>query len=572
MATRKKSKPTSSGKRSTGPAAARKKTRVSAPDAAKLAVLNEIARVVTLDLELQPTLQRVTDMLARHFDWDMVACVLVEQERNRFVCLALTSRLDTVPAIGVHQPLGKGIVGEVAQRGRAVLLRDVRRSRRYVAWSPDVRSELCVPVRHRGKVVAALNIESRRLGAFDGQKALLETSAEQISGAIVNARLIEQVRARAAQLEMIGEISRLALDSGELAELLERVVGYVHEKFRLTATAILLLDESGERFEIAARAGNASRNEKIGASFPLMGVVGRAMRTGVPLLVSDVRNDPDYVMLNPEVVAELVIPFRFREKILGALNLESEDGGVFSDENAAFLQSLASQIAGGIHMARVNRRLADTNRLVAERTREVELVNQQLQLANQVLHQLSTHDGLTGVANRRQFDEILLVEWRRAARVEGPIALVMVDIDQFKAFNDTYGHQAGDDALKEVAYALQDSVQRAGEVTSRYGGDEFAIILPGMLIDEAARLAEDLRKAVEMRKIRHASSSVSRYVTLSLGVASLQAARGGSAAELVAAADRALYAAKHAGRNRVKVEVDRGPERRLSAIDGGKTE
>ncbi|MCM2313613.1 MAG: sensor domain-containing diguanylate cyclase [Thermoanaerobaculia bacterium] len=572
MATRKKSSAATPGKRSSGSPGAGARGRKPGPDEADLAVLNEIARVASLDLELQPTLQRITDALARHFDWDTVACVLVEQERNRFVCMALTSRLAMVPAIGVHHPLGTGIIGEVAKRGRAVLLRDVRRSKRYVAWSAEVRSELCVPVRHHGRVVAALNIESRRLGAFDGQKVLLETIAEQISGAIANARLFEQVRARAAQLEMIGEISRLALDAGELSELLERVVGFVQRNFRLTATAILLLDERGERFEIAARAGNAPQNERIGASFPLVGVVGRAMRTGTSLLVSDVRSDPEYVMLHPEVVAELVVPFRFREKVLGALNLESDDSEVFSEETVAFLQALASQIAGGIHMARVNRRLAETNRLVEERTREVEQVNQELHLSNQVLQQLSTHDGLTGVANRRQFDEILLVEWRRAARVEGPIALVMVDIDQFKAFNDTYGHQAGDDALKEVAYALQDSVQRAGEVTSRYGGDEFAIILPGMHIDEAARLAEDLRQAVEGRKIRHASSSVSRYVTLSLGVASLQAARAGSAAELVAAADRALYSAKFAGRNRVEVEKDRGPDRRLSVIGGGKVE
>lgn len=555
-----------------GPSGVGARSRKPSPEDADLAVLNEIARVASLDLELQPTLQRITDALARHFDWDMVACVLVEQERNRFACLALTSRLDTVSAIGVHQPLGTGIIGEVAKRGRAVLLRDVRRSKRYVAWSSEVRSELCVPVRHRGRVVAALNIESRRLGAFDGQQVLLETIAEQVSGAIANARLFEQVRTRAAQLEMIGEISRLALDASELSELLDRVVGFVHRNFRLVATAILLLDERGERFEIAARAGSSPQNEKIGASFPLVGVVGRAMRTGTPLLVSDVRSDPDYIMLRPEVVAELVIPFRFREKILGALNLESDDSEVFSEEIVAFLQALASQIAGGIHMARVNHRLAETNRLVEERTREVERVNQQLHLSNQVLQQLSTHDGLTGVANRRQFDEVLLVEWRRAARVGGPVALVMVDIDQFKAFNDTYGHQAGDDALKEVAYALQDSVQRAGEVTSRYGGDEFAIILPGMHVDEAARLAEEIRQAVEERKIRHASSSVSRYVTLSLGVASLQAARAGSAAELVAAADRALYAAKYAGRNRVEVELDRGPERMLSVIDGGKVQ
>ncbi len=539
-------------------------------DAAHLVVLNEIARMATSELELQPMLQQITDALARHFDWDLVACMLVEHERNRFVCLALTSRFVTVQSVGAQQPLGTGIVGDVAQHGRAVLLRDVRRSKRYVAWSAEVRSELCVPVQHRGRVVAVLNIESRRLGAFDGQKKLLETIAEQISGAIANARLFEEVRNRAVHLEMIGEISRLALDSVEISELLDRVVGYIHHTFQLTATAILLLDESAERFEVAARAGNAPRNELIGVSFPLIGIVGRAMRTGKVVLVSDVRSDPDYVMLHPDVVAELVIPIQFRARVLGALNLESAAGDVFTEETVAIFQSLANQIAGGIHMARVNRRLVDTNRLVAERTREVELVNQQLQLANQVLHQLSTHDGLTGVANRRRFDELLLVEWRRAMRVEGALALIMADIDHFKAYNDTYGHQAGDDTLKEVAYALQDSVQRAGDVLSRYGGEEFAIILPGMLLDEAARLAEALRNGVESRKIRHAPIAESPYVTVSLGVASFQAARDVSPGELVAAADRALYTAKRRGRNRVEIEVVPGTDIGLRGLDGGK--
>ena len=146
----------------------------------------------------------------------------------------------------------------------------------------------------------------------------------------------------------------------------------------------------------------------------------------------------------------------------------------------------------------------------------------------------------------------------------------MADIDHFKAYNDTYGHQAGDDTLKEVAYALQDSVQRAGDVLSRYGGEEFAIILPGMLLDEAARLAEALRNGVESRKIRHAPIAESPYVTVSLGVASFQAARDVSPGELVAAADRALYTAKRRGRNRVEIEVVPGTDIGLRGLDGGK--
>jgi two-component system chemotaxis family response regulator WspR len=113
-------------------------------------------------------------------------------------------------------------------------------------------------------------------------------------------------------------------------------------------------------------------------------------------------------------------------------------------------------------------------------------------------------------------------------------------------------------------------VQRAGEVLARYGGEEFAIILPGMLLDEAARLAEALRTEVESRKIRHAPSTESRYVTVSLGVASFQAARDVSPGELVAAADRALYTAKRGGRNRVEIEVASATDGGLRGLEGGK--
>ena len=181
---------------------------------------------------------------------------------------------------------------------------------------------------------------------------------------------------------------------------------------------------------------------------------------------------------------------------------------------------------------------------------QLEEANQQLQQRNAELDRLSTLDGLTGIANRRYFDETLESEWRRAIREQAPLSLVMIDIDFFKLFNDNYGHQGGDDCLRQVAGALQKTVCRSGDLLARYGGEEFAVILPNTPAQGAMIMAEKLRAAVQALKLRHAYSKVSDIVTLSLGVATMLPAQGMDAEVLVAAADQALYEAKEEGRDR----------------------
>jgi diguanylate cyclase (GGDEF)-like protein len=170
-----------------------------------------------------------------------------------------------------------------------------------------------------------------------------------------------------------------------------------------------------------------------------------------------------------------------------------------------------------------------------------------------MLEQFSFMDGLTGISNRRYFDQALEQEWRRGLREQAPLSLIMVDIDHFKVFNDDYGHQMGDDCLKEVAKALTESLNRPGDLAARYGGEEFGIILPDTEMDGAFKIAEILRARVEGLGIPHKNSPVSQWVTISLGVASLSPSKEASPAQLVTAADRALYRAKAEGRNRVAV-------------------
>ncbi|MGB3691503.1 MAG: PleD family two-component system response regulator [Spirulinaceae cyanobacterium] len=173
----------------------------------------------------------------------------------------------------------------------------------------------------------------------------------------------------------------------------------------------------------------------------------------------------------------------------------------------------------------------------------------QLEVANQELQRLATLDGLTQVANRRCFDEYLNQEWRRMAREKLPLALVLGDIDFFKLYNDTYGHQAGDDCLQKVAALIANEAKRATDLAARYGGEELAVILPNTDINGALKVAKEIRDKVKALGVIHEASPF-KYVSLSLGVAAFTPTAQTSPETLIQAADQALYKAKAQGRDR----------------------
>lgn len=182
----------------------------------------------------------------------------------------------------------------------------------------------------------------------------------------------------------------------------------------------------------------------------------------------------------------------------------------------------------------------------------VALRTEELRQANEHLSRLSYVDALTGLANRRRFDEALHEEWRRSRRTHAPLALLIADIDSFKAYNDVLGHPEGDRCLKAVAGVFADALGRAGDLAARYGGEEFVILIPGADHAAAAAVAESMRAACEALAIPHPASPVGPVVTLSLGVASCLPSDGVTVESLLAAADAALYRAKQDGRNRVR--------------------
>ncbi|OGQ99024.1 MAG: diguanylate cyclase response regulator [Deltaproteobacteria bacterium RIFOXYD12_FULL_55_16] len=212
---------------------------------------------------------------------------------------------------------------------------------------------------------------------------------------------------------------------------------------------------------------------------------------------------------------------------------------------------------------KINRQQRLLEKKTAELDQKVEellILKSQMEEVNQQLEELSRTDSLTGLANRRQFKEVLASEWRRALRNNHSLALIMADIDAFKSFNDTYGHLVGDECLQKIALALHSPLMRASDLAARFGGEEFVILLPGTDLEGGAFIAEAIRRDVENLAITHAGSDTGGLVTMSFGVTAVKPSVELVDLNLVCTADKALYIAKKEGKNRcvaVPFEEDR---------------
>ena len=236
----------------------------------------------------------------------------------------------------------------------------------------------------------------------------------------------------------------------------------------------------------------------------------------------------------------------------------SEHGLGFSAENWCVMPRLGNQLylaidAGPIH--------DEDGRLIAVVETLRDMTDQKR--AESALQALASSDGLTGLANRRSFDQALTLEWARAQRTRSPLSLLLIDVDHFKLYNDLHGHQKGDDCLRAVASAMSANL-RPADVAARYGGEEFAILMPDTTHDVALHAAERLREAVGNLRVAHGAARAGKHVTLSLGVATEVPMDEINSDSLVTRADQALYAAKHSGRDRVL-----SSERALAAFAQG---
>lgn len=241
-------------------------------------------------------------------------------------------------------------------------------------------------------------------------------------------------------------------------------------------------------------------------------------------------------------------------------NLSSVGQFIFAFTNSlllakSFSDSLVQEEVLTAKLTEIN---CNLDELVLQRTNDLEKSNEkieqqkvELEKTNRDLKQLSFKDPLTGVWNRRKYDQTIAMEWRRCLRYKRPIALILLDIDYFKEFNDSYGHMAGDECLIKIGEMLKNSLSRSSDMVARYGGEEFIVLLPDSGKEDVIKVADMLRLKTESMNIPHEKSSVSNYVTVSIGVTSTVPDNNSSYEDLFKVADRALYHAKKAGRNQV---------------------
>lgn len=326
-------------------------------------------------------------------------------------------------------------------------------------------------------------------------------------------------------LSLLYEIGQGISITIDQQELLERITRMLQQHLDLRELAILLADGDGQFLRVQASFGFQNEARVNSLIFQVgEGVSGEVARTGQTIYVQDTRRDPRYLSYRgelPEPGALLAIPLRYKREILGVINFGRAGVGSFSPTDVTILTLVANQVA-----------LAIANARLYAQTRE-----------------LAVRDDLTGLYNRRHFMQVLQIEWKRAVRFRRDLTVLIIDVDFFKAYNDTFGHLHGDQVLKQLAEVLRRNIREVDTI-ARFGGEEFIALLPDTDKLGGLHVAEKLRSLVEQERFPIPHSGEMRPLTISVGVA-VYPDDAGQIEDLIDHADIALYEAKDNGRNRV---------------------
>ncbi len=386
--------------------------------------------------------------------------------------------------------------------------------------------------------------------------AVRHTLAQGMTDLLAHLRTLlslERYRTHAALADLMLDLSYILLFEENMDVLLHSIVHYLHDRFSLSLTTLCLVEN--QKLVLKAHAGESRFSLQEGMGWPEnRGLTGRALQLEQPVYEPDVNKAPDYLPGNSLTQAELVMPIKHHGAMLGVINMESSSAGSFSPEVRQVLDILADQIGGVLNLHLISTRLRDANTRSEQLVSELDQLNHKLTQANHQLERLSNQDALTGAENRRGFDRALTEHWKYAEGHQQHLALLMIDIDNFKAYNDLYGHQTGDACLSQIGEKIRTLLRGTDAVFARYGGEEFTVILPSADGQAAMEVAQRLRREVLRAKLTHAGSSVSHYLTISIGVATCHPGGRCTAVKLISAADHALYQAKHAGRNNCQAE------------------
>lgn len=486
---------------------------------AQLSLLAQVGRLVTNSLDENEILERALDVIVSQYGFAVAAISLLIDDATLEVA-AISGTQDFGYRRGYRQKTESGIIGHVAQTRQAHLAGDVSQDPFYFSSAPREGSAIGVPMLDKEHLLGVIYVESVRkneLQADDVQ--ILQTLANQVATALQKARLHARTQEHLQVMTTLQSISRTISSSLELDEILNSVIQLLKDSFGYTYLSIYLL--RGDILYMGAQLGYPE--SQLIREIPITaGVIGRTARNKEIQFIREVDADSDFLRAFYQVKSEIAVPLLKDDNVLGVLNVESDSDTQLGENDVNLLKTLAGSVAVAI----------DNARLHAE------------------VKRMALTDVISGLANRRAFDELLDAEMARAGRYHHPLSLIILDLDSFKEYNDRWGHPAGDVRLREIADLLRLNV-RDPDVAARYGGEEFAIILPSTSKNGAVRLAERLRKSAESSAPQQNDGNcpVPGY-TISLGVATFPD-DATSIEELLLMADNAELTAKRLGKNRV---------------------
>jgi diguanylate cyclase (GGDEF)-like protein len=481
-----------------------------------MALLTRIIGTVSASLDLAEVYRTAASELSRALDIPRLAIYRVDRQVLR---LAAQAGAPDAPA---EVASASGVKGRVVRTGRPEYLANVRDDPDYVSSSFEVTSLAIVPVLREGAVTGLIVAEGVAAAPVTLRShEFLVAFAQQLSNTVQNAVFYEEQRRAHDELQVLYEAARAVSGTLDLRTVLDSMISVTCRAFGYDNGAILMVDpESGD---LTVEAAYGLKGAIIGEHLPAPGgVSGWVARAGTPLVVDDVHTDARYQQLDERTQSELAVPLIAEGKVLGVFNVESARLAAFGGRDLRLLTTLASYAVVAIQ----NARLYET----AQR--------------------LAITDGLTELFNHRYLHESLGRVLERARRDDQPVGLIMLEIDHFKRYNDTYGHQSGDEALRTVAALLRRG-SRPSDLVARYGGDEFMVVLPGASRAATHETAERLRRTVEAYPLI-LGNEVITTVTLSVGVAAFPE-DGLTVDAIIETVDRAQYIAKRSGGNKVHV-------------------
>ncbi len=399
-----------------------------------------------------------------------------------------------------------------------LLTDDERLTKRFIRGKPfkKDKNEIFIPITNKKELIGAVRIKSST--KLNGKIHDLEIISTLIGLIIIQNKLNYSIIKRYRDLELLYKISSEIIKTIKLDELLQKTINLIRETFGYDNVAILLLDEN---YTLSIKRSTKGFNKK-GVKLSIQrgeGITGLAGKLRKVIISNDVEKDKRYIEGSKRTKAEIAIPLLYNDKLLGVLNIESNEKNTFSEEDVKILQSVANLLSGAVENA----------------------------LLYKKMEELAEKDELTGLYNYRVFRRELSKELSRAKRYGKVFSLAMFDIDYFKEYNDNNGHDVGNIALKKVGAILKKE-SRFTDLPARFGGEEFIVILPETSKDGAFKYAERVRKNVEETKFPGEEKQPNGKLTISGGVAEFPD-DGSTPEQILKAVDVAAYKAKNSGRN-----------------------